>query len=160
MRFLMIPVVIAAILAGAPMAFAAGDAPAAPAVPAPEPNAVPAPNPPAPSELDGLFTELKNATSLDSAKAAEAAILQRFLRSGSDTVDLLMSWAIESMNSEDYPLALDILDSVVAMKPDVSRRGTSAPRYSTWLTNSGNRWRHPPGAVGSRAISARSADWA
>lgn len=76
----------------------------------------PAPTPQA--ELDQLFTELKNATNADAAKAAEAAILQRFLRSGSDTVDLLMSWAIDSMNSENYPLALDILDSVIVLKPD------------------------------------------
>lgn len=114
MRFPAILALVAALFCGAVAALAAESTPA----PVPEPDANVAPAPTEQSELDGLFAELKNAASTDAAKAAEAAILARFLRSGSDTVDLLMSWAIDSMNSENYPLALDILDSVVAMKPD------------------------------------------
>jgi tetratricopeptide (TPR) repeat protein len=101
------------LLACGTSAFAADEAPASPPPSGPGPLAT-APA----SDLDQLFTELKGAANADAAKLVEAAILQRFLRSGSDTVDLLMSWAIDSMNDQNYPLALDILDSVVAMKPD------------------------------------------
>jgi len=111
MRLLAIPALVAAILIGVPSA-SAEEPPAGRAAPAPENPAPPQ------SDIDSLFGELKNAPDAASAKAAEAAILQHFLHSGSDTVDLLMSWAIQSMNKEDYGLALDLLDSIVAMKPD------------------------------------------
>jgi tetratricopeptide (TPR) repeat protein len=113
MRSFAIPAIVAAALAAMPAAFAqtAPEPPAAAPAPAPE-------TAPAQTDLDTLFTELKNAQSVDAAKATEAAILRRFLISGSDTVDLLMTWAIDSMNKEDYPLALDILDNIVTMKPD------------------------------------------
>jgi len=111
MRSLAIPAIVAAVLISMPAALLA-QAPEPPAPPAPESAA------PAQTDLDSLFSELKSAPSAEAAKAAEAAILRRFLISGSDTVDLLMTWAIDSMNKEDYPLALDILDNIVMMKPD------------------------------------------
>lgn len=111
MRSLAIPAIVAAVLISMPAALPA-QAPEPPAPPAPESAA------PAQTDLDSLFSELKSAPSAEAAKAAEAAILRRFLISGSDTVDLLMTWAIDSMNKEDYPLALDILDNIVMMKPD------------------------------------------
>jgi tetratricopeptide (TPR) repeat protein len=111
MRSFAIPAIVAAVLIGLPTG-SFGQAPEPPAPPAPE-SAVPAQ-----TDLDSLFSELKSAPTAEAAKAAEAAILRRFLISGSDTVDLLMTWAIDSMNKEDYPLALDILDNVVTMKPD------------------------------------------
>jgi tetratricopeptide (TPR) repeat protein len=111
MRSLAIPAIVAAVLISMPAALLA-QAPEPPASPAPESAA------PAQTDLDSLFSELKSAPSAEAAKAAEAAILRRFLISGSDTVDLLMTWAIDSMNKEDYPLALDILDNIVMMKPD------------------------------------------
>jgi tetratricopeptide (TPR) repeat protein len=40
------------------------------------------------------------------------------MKSGSDTVDLLMGWAMKAMNEKDFPLALDLLDQVVTMQPD------------------------------------------
>ncbi len=97
--------------------FAASETPATPDSTRPGSGAT-TPSPSGQTGLDQLFTELKGSTNAEAAKAVEAAILQRFLRSGSDTVDLLMSWAIDSMNSDNYPLALDILDNVVAMKPE------------------------------------------
>jgi tetratricopeptide (TPR) repeat protein len=112
MRSIAIPALVAAVLA-------AGSAALAQTTPEPPASApVPESAPAAPTDLDTLFSELKNAPNAEAAKAAESQILRRFLISGSDTVDLLMTWAIDSMNKEDYPLALDILDNVVTMKPD------------------------------------------
>jgi tetratricopeptide (TPR) repeat protein len=47
----------------------------------------------------------------------EAEILRRFDKSGSDTADLLMSWAGKAIQAKSYPLALDILDQVVLLRP-------------------------------------------
>ena len=45
-------------------------------------------------------------------------MLERFHESGSDTADLLLSWAVKAMEDKDYPEALDILDQVIVLKPD------------------------------------------
>lgn len=79
------------------------------------------PDKPAPSRserLDGLFATLKSAKSVREAKVAESSILGLWLESGSDTVDLLMDWAIKAIDAKNYSLALDYLDRVVTMKPD------------------------------------------
>jgi tetratricopeptide (TPR) repeat protein len=68
--------------------------------------------------LDGLFATLKSAKSASEAKVAEGSILELWLESGSDTIDLLMDWAIKAIDAKNYPLALDYLDRVVTMKPD------------------------------------------
>ncbi len=68
--------------------------------------------------LEGLFTTLKSATDKDAAKAAENEIITLWLESGSDTVDLMMSWTLSAMESKDYGLALDYLDRMLIMKPD------------------------------------------
>jgi tetratricopeptide (TPR) repeat protein len=68
--------------------------------------------------LDDLFAELKAAPDEESATRLERRIVVTMMNSGSETVDLLMSWATESIMEEDYPLALDFLDSVVMMAPD------------------------------------------
>jgi tetratricopeptide (TPR) repeat protein len=67
--------------------------------------------------LDGLFAALKSPDEA-TAKKAESDILALWLESGSDTVDLLMSWSLKAIEDKDYPLALDFLDRVVTMKPD------------------------------------------
>jgi tetratricopeptide (TPR) repeat protein len=69
-------------------------------------------------QLDDLFKTLKTAPSKEAAQAAEDAIWRLWLQSGSDTVDLLMSWAMKAMAAKDYATALDFLDRVVTMKPD------------------------------------------
>jgi tetratricopeptide (TPR) repeat protein len=114
MRSLAILAIFAALLAAAPAASAQTIPEPPTAAPSPAPESAPT----APADLESLFSELKNAPNVEAAKTAESAILRRFLISGSDTVDLLMTWAIDSMNKEDYPLALDILDNVITMKPD------------------------------------------
>ena len=45
-------------------------------------------------------------------------MLERFHESGSDTADLLLSWAVKAMEDKDYPEALDILDQLIVLKPD------------------------------------------
>jgi tetratricopeptide (TPR) repeat protein len=72
------------------------------------------------AQLDELFATLKSAKTKEVADVAESSIMRLWLQSGSDTVDLLMSWAMKAMSEKDYPLALDFLDRVVTMKPDYS----------------------------------------
>jgi tetratricopeptide (TPR) repeat protein len=68
--------------------------------------------------LDELFATLKSAPNKEAADAAESSINRIWLQSGSDTVDLLMTWALKAMSEKDYALALDYLDRVTIMKPD------------------------------------------
>ena len=72
----------------------------------------------APSDsLDALFARLKRAATEDEAKAVNREIQVRWLESGSDTVNLLMQRALKAMETKDYPLSLDLLDSVIDLKP-------------------------------------------
>jgi tetratricopeptide (TPR) repeat protein len=68
-------------------------------------------------QLDSLFQTLKTASSKEAAKAAEDGIWHLWLESGSDTTDLLMTWAMKAMEAKDYAAALDFLDRVVIMQP-------------------------------------------
>jgi tetratricopeptide (TPR) repeat protein len=69
-------------------------------------------------DLDGLFVRLAASADEDEAKAAENEILRRFHTSGSDTTDLLMSWASRAIKDEKYSVALDILDRIVILQSD------------------------------------------
>jgi tetratricopeptide (TPR) repeat protein len=92
--------------------------------PSDKPAAIPeAPTPdvPAPTkaeQLDQLFASLKAATDPAEAKVAEGGIVKLWLESGSDTVDLLMTWSMAAMESKDYATALDFLDQILILKPD------------------------------------------
>ncbi len=68
--------------------------------------------------IDALFETLKTSADKDAAKEAESTILRLWLESDSDTVDLLMTWALGAMQEKHYPRALDFLDRIVVMKPD------------------------------------------
>lgn len=68
--------------------------------------------------LDELFEQLPEYADSRTGKAIEVEILERFHESGSDTADLLMAWAMLAMEQENYPLALDVLDQVVLIRPD------------------------------------------
>jgi len=68
--------------------------------------------------LDELFAKLPENAKLPAGERIEQEILRRFNRSGSATADLLMSWADEAMGDNDYPLALDLLDQIIVVKPD------------------------------------------
>jgi tetratricopeptide (TPR) repeat protein len=69
-------------------------------------------------KLDELFSALQTAASDEAAQTAESEILHLWLESGSDTVDVLMVWAMKAMDQKDYSLALDFLDRIVTLKPD------------------------------------------
>jgi tetratricopeptide (TPR) repeat protein len=68
--------------------------------------------------INALFETLKTATDDGTAQDAERTIIKLWLQSGSDTVDLLMTWALAAMEAKKYPRALDFLDRIVIMKPD------------------------------------------
>lgn len=68
--------------------------------------------------IDKLFETLTTSKDERAAKEAERSILRLWLESDSDTVDLLMNWALGATQEQRYPLALDFLDRVIVMKPD------------------------------------------
>lgn len=98
------------------------DDPASKARPALPPalNVAPPPNRPAlaSQSIDQLFQSLQAAKSEDEAQPIDAMIQARFMQSGSPTADLLMERALLAVHGENVPLALDLLDSVIALKPD------------------------------------------
>jgi tetratricopeptide (TPR) repeat protein len=94
------------------------DAPSRDADPAAPRAETPAPPQLSDLSLDELFAELPKKANSRAGRRIEQEILSRFNRSGSDTADLLVSWATKSMEDKDYPLALDILDQAIMLKPD------------------------------------------
>lgn len=68
--------------------------------------------------LDDLFDRLGKAEDDRQAAFLTAAIERVWMRSGSDTADLLMSRAMEAMNAKDLPLTEEVLDKVVTILPD------------------------------------------
>ena len=67
--------------------------------------------------LTSLFDRLTNADDERSAKLLEQAVWQVWLRSGSETIDLLMQQSIKAMNDKRSDAALAILDAVVELEP-------------------------------------------
>lgn len=67
--------------------------------------------------LDELFQRLGATTDAEEGKGIAGAIERVWLRSGSDTADLLMSRAVAAVQAKDTPLALELLDKVVAIEP-------------------------------------------
>ena len=72
----------------------------------------------APATLDDLVARLVAAEDETEAKGIANLIERRWLRSGSDTADLLMTRATEAINAKEYPLAIELLDRVVTLQPD------------------------------------------
>lgn len=70
-----------------------------------------------PETLDDMFIELRKAKSSAAAGGVADRIKERWSRSGSATVDLLMQWAGEAMDRKEWPAAQDFLDQVVVLKP-------------------------------------------
>jgi tetratricopeptide (TPR) repeat protein len=68
--------------------------------------------------LDTLFARLRSAGDPDDAQRIAATIERVWLRSESDTANLLMQRATVSMQARQYPLALSLLDKLVAVEPD------------------------------------------
>ena len=68
--------------------------------------------------LDELFTRLAAAHDLTEAEGTAGAIEHIWLRSDSDTANLLMERALVAMNGKHFPLALTLLDKIVLLQPD------------------------------------------
>lgn len=67
--------------------------------------------------LDELFSRLAAAKDETEANGVASLIERRWMRSGSDTADLLMARSGEAIKGKDYPLAIEILDRVIALQP-------------------------------------------
>ncbi|MCC2113053.1 MAG: tetratricopeptide repeat protein [Hyphomicrobiales bacterium] len=68
--------------------------------------------------LDTLFDELKASESEGEAKGIEQKIWSAWNHSGSATIDLFMSRAGDAMGAKDYGVAMQLLDTVIELKPD------------------------------------------
>jgi tetratricopeptide (TPR) repeat protein len=73
--------------------------------------------PQAPATLQSLYDRLKAAASPEEAQAIVRQIARRWNRSGSETADLLMTRAKESLARQQAPLAVELLDRVIAIQP-------------------------------------------
>lgn len=69
-------------------------------------------------QLDADFAALAAAATPREAHGPERRILAAFGRSGSDTVDLLMTWSSEALAAKNYAEALDLLDQALVLDPD------------------------------------------
>lgn len=69
-------------------------------------------------DLDTLFAALKIAPDEDSAKAIEERIWAMLLVSKSDTANLLMTRVKAAVDIQDLDLAIKLLDSIIAIRPD------------------------------------------
>ncbi len=68
--------------------------------------------------IDFLFEALKAAPDDDTAKQVENRLWALWLASGSDTADLLMSRVKGAIEAKDANLAIQLLSSIIEIKPD------------------------------------------
>lgn len=67
--------------------------------------------------MEDLFTQLAKAKNELEAKGVAEQIERIWAKSGSDTADLLMSRVDIALQARQYNVALDIVDSVIALEP-------------------------------------------
>ncbi len=67
--------------------------------------------------LDDLYGKLAAAADADEAKGLAMLIGTIWMRSPSDTANLLMQRAVGAIEAKNYPLALEVLDRVVVLQP-------------------------------------------
>lgn len=68
--------------------------------------------------LDRLFTELQSSESEMEAKRIAAQIDNLWRGARGETARLLLTRADDAIADEDFPLALDVLDQLIALEPD------------------------------------------
>ncbi|UNE55585.1 tetratricopeptide repeat protein [Bartonella machadoae] len=68
-------------------------------------------------EISRLLKELKFCANVQEAKKISGQLQRLWSQSGSETIDLLMSWAENAINEDDYGLALDYIDNALALEP-------------------------------------------
>jgi tetratricopeptide (TPR) repeat protein len=113
-------VLLAAMLAAAPLAAFAQDSEDAPPKRQKQLPEAPAKLPKADRAhgLDFLFGALKAAPDEESAKHVEARIWAIWLHTPSDTAALLMTRAKAAMDAQQMEVALKLLDAVIKLRPD------------------------------------------
>ena len=109
-RFAVLAAVAAGLIASTDDSFAQSERPAKP-----RPSA--SAEPKRPATLDDLFTRLAAAKDETEANGVASLIERRWMRSGSDTADLLMTRAGEAIKAKDHPLAIELLDRVIVLQP-------------------------------------------
>lgn len=67
--------------------------------------------------LDDLYAKLAQAKDADESKGLASLIAAVWMRSGSDTADLLMARAEKAIGDKNYSVALEVLDRLVVMRP-------------------------------------------
>ncbi|WP_336276600.1 tetratricopeptide repeat protein [Bartonella sp. CB178] len=70
------------------------------------------------AEISRLLKELKFCADVRKARTISQQLQRLWSQSGSETIDLLMAWAERAIGANDYGLALDYIDNVVALFPD------------------------------------------
>lgn len=74
--------------------------------------------------LGDLYQRLRKSSDAEDANVVASAIERLWLRSGSETVDLLMARAAKMMEEEDFDIALQLLDAIVEIAPGYSEGWT------------------------------------
>ncbi|MBX4336475.1 tetratricopeptide repeat protein [Bartonella raoultii] len=69
------------------------------------------------AEVSRLLKKLKFCANVDEAKTISKQLQTLWSQSGSETIDLLMFWAETATNADNYGLALDYIDNVLALLP-------------------------------------------
>ncbi|WP_156851077.1 tetratricopeptide repeat protein [Bartonella refiksaydamii] len=69
------------------------------------------------AEVLRLLKELKFCANAGEAKKISQQLQRLWSQSGSETIDLLMSWAENAINTDNYGTALDYIDNVLALYP-------------------------------------------
>ena len=70
------------------------------------------------SKLDVLFLQLKNASNEAEARTLEDQIWKSWLETGDANIDDMMQDSLRARSEHDYNGALQILNKVIALKPD------------------------------------------
>ncbi|WP_039964935.1 tetratricopeptide repeat protein [Bartonella birtlesii] len=70
------------------------------------------------AEISRLLKELKFCANVRKAKKISEQLQHLWSQSGSETIDLLMSWSENAINADDYGLALDYIDNALALLPN------------------------------------------
>ena len=68
-------------------------------------------------DLDGLFSQLSRTRDKKRAKRIADRIWVEWRTSDSRSIDLLLHWAAAAISRRDFPVALDLLDQAVVLRP-------------------------------------------
>lgn len=68
--------------------------------------------------LDQLFGDLKRERNERAAERIAQKIWAEWFKSGSASIDLMMSWSQDAIKEKKYGVALDFLDQIVTLQPE------------------------------------------